>query len=784
MLVASVIVDVPARAIDKPFFYRVASEIADDVKVGCAVSVDFGNRPVVGYVIDVFDVQEDDVDVDAGDALQAAHQTRETRSLREDGIAISKLKPLLGVLSDPYFDKASAELAVWISHEYLCTLPDALHLFTPPGGSPRIKRVDGNWELVFAGVGPVDDRWVIPTQRAIDFEPSKNASKQRRVLEALSYGGMRATELTLMLGNVSSTLKALERRGIIRIERRRRVRDAMASACGTPSHAQTLTAGQEESLAAIHDVLDGSAPSNVVVMDGITGSGKTEVYLRAIEDALARGKSAIVLVPEISLTPQTVGRFRSRFGDEVAVLHSRLSVGERFDQWDLVRLGQARVVVGTRSALFAPVHDLGIIIIDEEHDSSYKQESAPRYDARSVAVEMAARRDAALVLGSATPSIMTLASCVSYSRLNRGWRHVVLSERPSGQALPPVSVIDMGMEFKSGSRSMFSRALVDALCQTVQDGEKAVLLLNRRGFASFVLCRECGFVPECPNCATSLTYHEHSGMLVCHHCDYSIPLPAQCPECASPYLRKFGAGTERVEAELRDVLPEGTPVIRMDADTTREKGAHEQILERFATTDGAVLLGTQMIAKGLDFPDVTLVGVINADTTLNLPDYRAPERTYQLLEQVSGRAGRASKPGRVIIQTYMPEHPAIQAAALHDRPVFLASELQSRSELGYPPYMRLANVLAWGKDEHEVRRVVTEVTLAINSAMASAGCEWDVLGPAPCLLARLRGVHRWHTVIKAPPGTDFSHVIEPVLRARKADAAVRIAVDVDPDSLF
>lgn len=764
MLVASVIVDVPARALDRPFYYLVPSVLEADVHVGCAVSVDFANRPVVGYVIDLMEMDEAGCEEAVGD--------------------VGKLKPLLGVLSDPYFDKVAARLATWISREYLCALPDALHLFTPPGGSPKVKRVDGTWEIVFPGVGPVDDRWVIPTAAAASFVPARNAVKQQRVLDALSCGAMRAAELSAMLGSVSATLKSLEKRGVMRIEHRRRMRDAMPASANACADVTTLTAGQRDALATIGTALAGDAPSNVVVVDGITGSGKTEVYLRAIADVLSAGKSAIVLVPEIALTPQTVGRFRARFSDDVAVLHSRLSAGERFDQWDLVRNGEAHVVVGTRSALFAPVHDLGLVIIDEEHDSSYKQDNAPRYDARVVAYELVRMRGATLVLGSATPGIDTLASCAGGVRGERAWQHVTLGERPGGQTLPDVQVVDMAAEFRGGSRSMFSKALVEALHDVYGRGEKAVLLLNRRGFASFVLCRECGFVPECPHCSTSLTFHESAGTLVCHHCDHSEPLPAVCPQCGSPYLRKFGAGTERVEAELRQVVPVDMPVIRMDADTTRGKGAHERLLDEFSSAHGGILLGTQMIAKGLDFPDVTLVGVINADTTLKLPDFRASERTFQLLEQVSGRAGRADKPGHVIVQTYWPEHPAICAAAAHDRERFLESELPLREELGYPPFTRLANILVWGRDERLVRQVITEVTLAVNSSMVSAGCEWDVLGPAPCLLARLRGLYRWHTLVKAPVDADISAIIDPVLKARKANADVRVAVDVDPDNLF
>lgn len=764
MLIASVIVDVSARAVDRPFHYFVPPELAASAQIGCAVSVEFGNRPVVGYIVELLSMDGEEYAQRIGDP--------------------SKLKPLLGVLSEPYFDETSAQLATWIASEYLCSVPDALHLFTPPGGAPKVKRVDGTWELVFPAVGPVDDRWVFATDAAASYKPPRNAVKQERVLEALECGGMRVAELSALLGSVNATLKALEKKGLVTIETRRRIREAMPRASGTSMEIDELTEGQANSLTAIRESLSDKSAPHVIVMDGITGSGKTEVYLRAIEDVLARGESAIALVPEISLTPQTVGRFRARFDDEVAVLHSRLSAGERFDQWDLVRDGSARVVVGTRSALFAPVRNLGLIIIDEEHDSSYKQDSAPRYDARKVAFELARLRSATLVLGSATPSIETLASCEGVIASGKGWRLVELKERPNHQPLPEVQVVDMAAEFKGGSRSMFSKALADALNEVYARGEKAVLLLNRRGFASFVLCRECGYVPECPDCSISLTYHEHTNRLVCHHCDYSEPMPATCPQCGSPYLRKFGAGTERVEAELAQIVPPDMPIIRMDADTTRTKGAHQKLLEEFAALKGGVLLGTQMIAKGLDFPDVTLVGVINADTTLKLPDYRAAERTFQLLEQVSGRAGRADKPGKVIIQTYMPEHPAIVMAARHDRDGFLERELAAREELGYPPFARIANVLAWGNDEQKVKQVITKFTLAINSAMISAGEEWEILGPSPCLLSKLRGVYRWHSLVKAPVDADFSTVIASVLKSFKGDPSVRIAVDVDPDSLL
>ena len=525
----------------------------------------------------------------------------------------------------------------------------------------------------------------------------------------------------------------------------------------------------------------------MVVVDGVTGSGKTELYLRAIEKTLAEGRTACVLVPEISLTPQTVGRFRGRFGDLVAVMHSRMSQGERYDQWDFIKSGAARVVVGARSALFTPLSNIGLIVIDEEHEGSYKQDSAPRYDAREVARWMVERSGGVLVMGSATPSIEALYACEQ----GGSWTKVDLPDRANGKPLPAVEVVDMAAEFRGGSRAMFSRKLVEGLRCELSLGHKVVLLLNQRGFAKFLLCRDCGFVPTCPSCDTSLTYHERGRMLVCHHCGHTEIAPAVCPECGSPYLKKFGAGTQRVEAELRalldgmpDVGPD-VPIIRMDADTTSGKGAHERLLEQFAGSDAAVLLGTQMIAKGLDFEDVTLVGVINADTQLHLPDYRAAERTFSLIEQVAGRAGRADLPGRVLVQTYEADNVAIRAAATYDRERFLRAELPKRRILLYPPFVRMANVLVWGRDEPSVRTTAERLFTELEAHIRDFGGDgWSVLPASPCVLAKLRGVYRWHVVVKCPPEDDLSRVIAPLFRARVPEADVNVAVDVDPNDLL
>ena len=797
-LVAEVVLDIPTRALEQSYSYIVPDGMP--AAVGQCVHVEFAHRPAIGYIMGI----------------------AERRLAEFGGIVLS---PIVAVLSESYFDETSARLARWIAREYASTLPEAVRLFMPPGASPRFRRTEaGEWVFTPPTVGKVDDRWAGLTEEGRSFVPRKGAAKQAAVIAALRMGEMRVAELGIEVDGVSAVLKSLEKQGVVRVERRRRIR-GMGALPERSSDIVDLTAGQRDALAAIEEArsralaaratggsqppassepasapADSPALAEVVVVDGVTGSGKTEVYLQAIRKVLEAGGSACVLVPEISLTPQTVGRFRSRFGDLVAVLHSRLSTGERFDQWSLIREGHARVVVGARSALFAPMRDLQLIVIDEEHESSYKQGSSPRYTSRDVAARLAALRGAALVLGSASPAIETLYRCETGE-----WRRVELGERASGRPLPPVQVVDLSKEFGSGNTSMFSKALSEALIETVEAGEKAVLLLNRRGFASFLLCRECGYVPTCEHCSTSLTFHkarqgsaaqlqpgQAPGLLMCHHCDARVPVPARCPECGSPYLRQLGPGTQFAYDQLRGILGDDVPIVRMDADTTGRKGAHEHLLGEFSAADRGVLLGTQMIAKGLDFPDVTLAGVLIADTTLKLPDFRAAERTFQLIEQVAGRAGRAEKPGRVIVQTYWPEHPSIVAASHHDRAGFLASELPLREELGYPPYRRMANVLLRGEDESAVAREAKELFDAIDAriaGMARAGAlehldEWELLGPSPCLLSQLRGVYRWHLLVKSPPDADIPAVLTPVFRERKPAEGVSVGLDMDPVDLF
>lgn len=745
------------------------------LEVGCAVLVPFGYRKVVGFVTEIRSLNQDDP--------------------FPEEINPAKLKEIERVLSKPYFTDIGAQCAAYMAQRYIAPFSSSIRLFMPPGGVPRMEHISGVWQLTRPLIHEVDERWVVRLDAADSFTPRKGAVKQQRVLEALSQGDLRVSELTAEYGSVASTLNSLEKKGVIRIEQRRRMRAPESQSEEFTRRIRPrpeLTQDQQRAVDTIRSAASAKT-GEVVLVDGVTGSGKTEVYLCAIEQVLERGAGAIVLVPEISLTPQTVARFRGRFGDSVAVLHSRMSQGERYDQWDAIRSGAARVVVGARSALFAPMQNVGIIIIDEEHESSYKQDQAPRYVTRDVAQWLAHAHGAVLVLGSATPSLEALERCEN----DPSWHKVEMPRRANGKPLPSIQVVDMAREFGGGNRSMFSRALQEALFEVLDKGEKAVLLLNQRGFAQFLLCRDCGFVPTCDSCSTSLTYHEREAKLVCHHCGYEQRVPLTCPKCGSPYLKRFGAGTQRVESELRALLAEyECEIIRMDADTTSRKGDHQRLLEQFARAGAAVLLGTQMIAKGLDFDEVTLVGVINADTMLKLPDFRSSERTFDLIEQVAGRAGRADKSGRVIVQTYSAKDPAIRAAARYDRQLFLDTELQLRQGLGYPPFVRLANILVWGKDEERVKQVAHGLYADIAPLLSSlsqggsgeilnnSSQSWIILPPTPCVLERLKGSYRYHLVVKAPPNCNIADAVGTYFRERKPEKDVRVSIDIDPINLL
>lgn len=557
----------------------------------------------------------------------------------------------------------------------------------------------------------------------------------------------------------------------------RRGRTTMTSRlneAGPPPPASTplpLTAAQQKALSPILQTLRARAHT-VYLLHGITGSGKTEVYLQAIDAVLNQGRSSIVLVPEIALTPQTIERFQGRFGVErVEVLHSRMPESRRLEAWHRIRAGRAPVVVGARSAVFAPVKELGLVVVDEEHEPSYKQEDVPRYHAREVSIERARLAKAPVILGSATPTLE------SYHRTQEGYHLLQLPERIEEVPLPEVRIVDMRREMETGRRlRIFSRALEEALEETLRNRQQAILFLNRRGFSTFVHCKKCGHVLKCPGCQVTLTYHVSQRMLICHYCRKTEKPPDLCPRCQGDYIRFRGTGTERVESELARLLPQAV-IARLDTDATRERGAHEKILGAFSRHEADILVGTQMVAKGLDFPQVTLVGVISADTALNLPDFRSAERTFNLLTQVAGRAGRRQLPGKVVVQTYAPHHYAIQAASRHDYAGFFRQELAIRKSLRLPPFTRLIALTVRAAKESVAATFTEEAARFLRRRLPS---QIQVVGPAPAPIPRLRRQFRYQILLKLET---LEPVVEPITAALTQLHPPRgayLAIDVDP----
>ena len=601
------------------------------------------------------------------------------------------------------------------------------------------------------------------------------APRQGEVIEALLEAD---GEEVPAAGLNAAAIQALAHKGFVSVSTRRVERRPQDGDGLRPHEPETVTLNpaQDGILRRVQEALQARRHERLLI-HGVTGSGKTEVYLHSIEAARLLGRGAIVLVPEISLTPQMVGRFRARFGDRLALLHSALGPGERFDEWERIRRGDADIVVGARSAVFAPVRDIGVIVIDEEHDRAYKQESPPRYDARDVAAQRAESSGAVLMLGSATPALETYyraAEAVGDLQL------VGLPMRIDDRPLPEITLIDLRNEPPSDRGSHLSDELVEALLQRLDDGEQSILFLNRRGFSTFVMCRECGHSLRCPDCAVSLTYHHKTKLLRCHHCDFARRVPDTCDACGSREVGFHGVGTERVADQIERMFPQAV-IARMDRDTVAHKGAHGDIIRRFQSGEANVLVGTQMIAMGLHFPHVTLVGVLNADTGLNRPDFRAAEQTFQLLTQVAGRAGRADKPGNVLIQTYNPDHYAIAAAAAHDFAGFYAQELETRREALYPPFVHLTNIVFADVDEQTAQRAAQKMAAVLRGQGLSGGDMLpQFLGPTEAPLHKLRGKYRYHLIVKAESPEETRAVLTEALRSLGDTRTTTVAVEMDP----
>lgn len=810
--IAQVIVDVPTQATDRPFDYLVPEELMNEVLIGCRVKVPFGLRKVLGYVIGFKEKAE-----------------------------TPRVKPILEVLDFvPPLTPELVELGFFMAEEYLCRVMTAFASMVPSvlkGTYKKVVRLHPQaeipehsllmlpaepllmrlreqkeclWDEALSLLGNdvsllrqlAEAKWIdveerikdrVTKQKVMWVWPNRSVEELKQTLESLSGRAKRQQEvLRYFIGHfherplpallaelrvTRSTVQKLVDMGVLAWEEREEYRDPYKGRRFQPTRPFALTGEQAKALEAIvRPIRDRRYRS--VLLQGVTGSGKTEVYLQAIAEVLKTGREAIVLVPEISLTPQMVERFKGRFGDQVAVLHSGLSHGERFDEWRKIRRGEVKVAIGARSAIFAPFQQVGLIIIDEEHESSYKQEENPKYHAREVAAWRARYHGATLVLGSATPALETV-----YGAQMGTHEWVTLKERVHGRPFPAVMVVDMREELLNGNRTMFSAALREELFAAVERGEQAVLFLNRRGFSTFVMCRECGETLMCPHCDISLTYHHTNRTVRCHYCGYAERVPRTCPSCQSEHIRHFGTGTQRVEEELVRRFP-GIRVIRMDVDTTGRKGAHERLLRTFGEGKADVLLGTQMIAKGLDFPNVTLVGVIAADTMLHLPDFRAAERTFQLLTQVSGRAGRHEKPGKVVIQTYNAEHYSIDLAASQKTETFYQRECDMRKLNEYPPYCSLFTMLISHPDRVMVLRTGQQIARQIQTEMPA---ECQLLGPVPASIPRLKDRYRLQMLVKYQADRGHAEVLKPLLRKVTAmfdDPELRISVDRDAVELM
>jgi primosomal protein N' (replication factor Y) len=711
-----------------------------------------------------------------GRAIGIVHSIADTPPARS-------VKEIAEVLDDaPVLSPALLHLCRWTS-DYYAAPPGLVYRTALPPGLLGETRPTGTGELKRQVLELIGEA---PTLLERDAAFGR-AHKQRQAFETLEAigGSASVAHLESHYGYSRAVLGGLVDRGLARITLESVTRDPFAGTGDDVELPSQLNPQQAAVLEALVGLSEKTAPG-VALLKGVTGSGKTVVYLRLIASELERGRSAIVLVPEIALTPQTVQRFRAAFGDEVAVLHSALSTGERHDAWRSLRSGERRVVIGTRSAIFAPVPNLGVVILDEEHDGSYKQSDTPRYHARALAAVRGREERALVVLGSATPSLESWHNATQglYSLLE-------LPERATPHPLPAVDIVDLretrALALKAGvaPETIVSPRLQEAVASRLQRGEQSILLLNRRGYSTFLQCPGCGKVWSCPSCNVSLTFHRARNRLVCHHCGHEDQVPRQCDACAESELIFTGIGTEQVEKRVAELFP-AARVLRMDIDTTGSKGAHGRLLEKVRRAEVDILLGTQMIAKGLDFPGVTLVGVINADVGLNLPDFRAAERTFQLLAQVAGRAGRGDEPGEVLVQTARPQHPALRAALQHDYGAFALSEIADREAPGYPPHRRLANLIVSGLTEERVAEAADRTAQATRELAArNSLSDVDVIGPAPCPIDRIRGRWRWHFLLKSDRPASLGSLVRHLAAHHGQPAGgLRLEIDRDPEALL
>ncbi len=725
-MVIGVLVEISNKNVDKVFDYLVPKMLENSIKVGIRVEVPFGKQVIEGFVLEIKDYKESNFEL------------KEVISVKDTDIILSKELLELGVIMQ------KKTLASLISC-YQAMLPKALKA---KEGSVVNKKFDTYYKVNEDIVG---DESLTPKQKEmVDYCLEKGSVKRSELVE-----------------KSSSILSVLVKKNILKEEKKEHYRVVYSKALGSK---YPLT---EEQANVVEEVLQGHG-FKPYLLYGVTGSGKTEVYMELIENSLKENKTSIVLVPEISLTPQMVERFQKRFGDNIAALHSALSDGEKYDEWRRIARGEAKIVIGARSAIFAPLTNIGIIIIDEEHSESYKQsDSNPKYSAKDVAFIRAKYHDCPVVMGSATPSLEAMA------RAQKGvYKLLNLPHRVNGKKLPIVRIVDMNEEIKQ-SKGHFSRNLITSMQDKLDKNEQIILLLNRRGYASFVTCKACGYTFKCPNCDISLTYHKSNNVLRCHYCGYATKVYDTCPECHEKAINDLGVGTQKIEEELKQIFPEAR-VLRMDFDTTSRKGAHEKMIMAFKNHEYDILLGTQIVAKGLDFSNVTLVGVINADTSLNIPDFRSSENTFSLLSQVAGRSGRSEKSGEVIIQTFNPDHYAISYTKNHDYLGFYKKEMEIRRCLKYPPFYYLCYIRISGKDANAVLKEAEKISRALVRNLEN----FYILGPTPATIFKVNNIYRYGIILKYKNDNNLRDILNKVIEHYKGNSKIKVDIDFNPSQIY
>ena len=731
-LYAEVIINSEALEIDRPFTYKVPEEFNNEIKIGQIVKVPFGkgNKTSEGFIL----------------------------NLKNDDNIKFKTKNIAAILvKDPVIDEDDINLIEFLREKTLCKYIDAFRLLIPVG--------------IMKGAKAKKKKVIVLKNE--DLSNIKNPDGYKKIVEFFKANSGKYTKSELINDHSISQYKlnklienevlSIEEESVFRYNDRVYNKDS----------AKTLTIEQEN---IIREYIN--SDDTMFLLKGVTGSGKTEVYMKLVERVLLEGKSAIILVPEIALTPQMIERFKGRFGVNVALFHSKLSDGERFDEWFRVKEGKAKVIVGARSAIFLPAKNLGLIIIDEEHENTYKSEQNPKYQTKEVAEYLSELKGCKVILGSATPSIETY-----YRALTGEMKLLELNSRVDNKAMPPMKVIDMRNELKGGNKSLFSRELFIAIQERLKRKEQIILFLNRRGFSTFVSCRSCGYVFKCNECDISMTYHKN-GLLICHYCGKTKREPRECPKCHSKYVKFFGAGTQRVEEEVKKYF-NNVRILRMDVDTTRDKHSYERIYNTFKNGEADILIGTQMVSKGLDFKNVTLVGILAADMSINIPDYRAAERTFQIITQVAGRAGRGDKQGEVLIQTYTPQHYSLQYAVNYDYEGFYEKEFTVRAMMKYPPFGKLLLINGTSKKEDLLKNFMHKITMMIKPLVENC-LDIEILGPIPCMISKVKENYRWQIVIKGEFDSYFSKNIKEILYDENKNVYndIRISMDINPNNLF